>query len=133
MKPIRLMLIGLGRWSRFWNADIQNNKLYKITALVGRRPLVNIREVASEFGLRESVAFNDLEAAIQQTKPAAALILVPPAEHYAVAMMCIAEGIHVISEKPLANSMAEALELYQATLQRNLQFMVAQDYRWQPP
>ena len=132
MEPIKIMVIGLGQWGQLWVEDILSLPLYKIVALVDTN-IGNINTTCSKFKLDKEIGFLDPVKGIETTKPNAALVVVPPEAHFSIAMQCIEHDLHVLSEKPLANNMDEALAIREAVLNRKVKFMVSQDYRWQPP
>jgi predicted dehydrogenase len=65
-----------------------------------------VRQVATELGVR---AFDTLEQLVDECD--ALTIAVPTPAHYAVAKVALAKGRHLLIEKPLATSLAEADEL----------------------
>jgi len=132
MKPIRMLVIGLGQLGTVWIENIIADPRYEVTAVVDTNE-ERIHQACSKFALDEKIAFTSLEKGISETDLDAALIVVPPQFHYSTAKLCIENKLHILSEKPLANSMGEALSIKNLSDQQNIWFMVSQDYRWQPP
>jgi len=132
MKPIRMLVIGLGQLGTVWIENIIADPRYEVTAVVDTNE-ERIHQTCSKFALDEKIAFTSLEKGISETDLDAALIVVPPQFHYSTAKLCIENKLHILSEKPLANSMGEALSIKKLSDQQNILFMVSQDYRWQPP
>ena len=132
MKPIRMLVIGLGQLGTVWIENIIADPRYEVTAVVDTNE-ERIHQTCSKFALDEKSAFTSLEKGISETDLDAALIVVPPQFHYSTAKLCIENKLHILSEKPLANSMGEALSIKKLSEQQNVLFMVSQDYRWQPP
>lgn len=62
----------------------------------------------------------------------AVVIATPNFTHREIALACIAEGKHVMAEKPLGVSAAEAVEMYQAAKAKNVRHMTAFTYRFAP-
>jgi predicted dehydrogenase len=56
----------------------------------------------------------------------------PPAAHHAVALAAFEHGAHVLSEKPLATSMAEAREMVAAADRAGKLLMISQNRRYMP-
>ena len=56
----------------------------------------------------------------------------PPAAHHAVALAALEHGAHVLTEKPLATSMAEAREMIAAADRAGKLLMVSQNRRYMP-
>jgi predicted dehydrogenase len=67
------------------------------------------KEVAD--GLGGIPAFNDHKAMLENTELDLVYVAVPPKFHHAVASDVLAKGIHILCEKPLANSVEEAASL----------------------
>ena len=132
MKPIRMLVIGLGQLGTVWIENIIADPRYEVTAVVDTNE-ERIHQTCSKFALDEKIAFTSLEKGISETDLDAALIVVPPQFHYSTAKICIENKLQILSEKPLANSMGEALSIKKLSEQQNVLFMVSQDYRWQPP
>ena len=66
---------------------------------------------AAEFGLSDAVTGTDLETVLAATKPDFLFDVVIPAARRNVVAIGLKHGCHVLSEKPMAASMAEAQEL----------------------
>ena len=89
--------------------------------------------------LNPTRAYADIDALIdaEMGRPAAermALITVatPNYLHYAMALKLVQAGFHVICEKPVTTTVAEAAELARAVLQGNTVFAVAHTYTGYP-
>lgn len=85
---------------------------------------------AQECGVPE--AFVDLDAAIQKTGARAVTIASPPHTHAELALKAIAHGCHVLCEKPMANSLAEAESMLQAAEQAGVTHLIGHQFRWSP-
>ena len=133
MKKIRIITIGFGRWGQMWFQNLKKDSNYEIVGIVCRHPYkienINIKES----NIPKSLFFTSLEEALKKTNADAALLVVPPEIHFSIAMQCMEAGLHILSEKPLAVNMKEAIILSQTARQYNRHFMISQDYRWQPP
>jgi len=64
-----------------------------------------IRPVGEQFGVPW---FTDVEAMLDTAEPDAVYIASPPAAHLAQTRACAVRGIHVLCEKPLAHTVADA-------------------------
>ena len=132
MNKLHIMVVGLGSWGQQWVEDILTDPNYKIVAIIDKED-DKVEQVISKFKLDKNIGFKDIQEASMIAQPEAALIAVPPAAHFPVAMHCLENKHHILSEKPLANNMEEAQVLEQEYQKQGMQFMVSQDYRWQPP
>jgi predicted dehydrogenase len=132
LKPIRMSVIGLGQLGLVWIENLLADPRYEVSAIIDTDE-ERIHQACSKFDLNEKIAFTSLEKGISDTKLDAALIVVPPQFHYSTAKYCIENKLQILSEKPLACSMGEALSIKKLCNQQKILFMVSQDYRWQPP
>lgn len=127
-----MIVVGLGQLGVLWIENILADQRYEISAIIDIDK-ERVHQTCSKFGLDKKIAFSSLEKGILETNPDAALIVVPPQFHYTTAKFCIEKKLHILSEKPLANNMGEALSIKKLSDQQKILFMVSQDYRWQPP
>jgi predicted dehydrogenase len=116
-KPAGLVLVGCGR--------ISASHLHAIAELPGDYQLVAAVDpdiaragaAAAPFGAQ---AFTSLDEALALPGPTCALLCTPNAEHAAQAMACLKAGKHVLVEKPLAETGAEARELAEEAARQGL-------------
>ena len=66
------------------------------------------RRYAEHYGLASSLLFDDLATMLDRVKPDAVAAFGPTSDHLAVVEACAPRRIHVMVEKPLALSLAEA-------------------------
>lgn len=65
-------------------------------------------------------------------KPDAVSIAAPTELHHQVALQCIARGVHVLVEKPIASTVAEGQEIVMAARRANVTLMVGHVERFNP-
>ncbi len=109
-QKIRIVLVGCGSMSGAWLDAAQKSALAEIVGLVD---IVeeNARKKAYEFHLEHALISNDVESVLKQTAPHAVFNCTIPEAHYDVTMRALKNGCHVLSEKPLADSMEQAREM----------------------
>ena len=69
---------------------------------------------------------------LREHEPDIVVNVTPPAAHHAVALAALEHGAHVLTEKPLATSMAEAHEMIAAADRAGKLLMVSQNRRYLP-
>lgn len=104
---------------------------YQIVGLVDLDPTVAMKR-REEFGLPDAVVGTDLREVLAKTGAQVVFNCTIPGAHFAVTMESFRAGCHVLTEKPLANSLAEARKMIAESERRNLLFAVLQNYRYQP-
>jgi predicted dehydrogenase len=92
---------------------------------------------AQELGIADDRAYGSFEAmakaeAMRADGIEAVSIVTPNHMHFAVAKLFLEAGVHVICEKPLATSVAEAEELVALVKKTGKVFMVAYNYTGYP-
>ena len=128
---IRTVLVGCGNMSGVW---LEGALALPQVEIVG---LVDVVEAAAQkkavqYQLAQAVIGADLHAVLQQTTPDAVFNCTIPEAHYTVTMQALAHGCHVLSEKPLADSMAQAQEMVDAAYKAGKIFAVIQNRRYEP-
>jgi len=105
MKPVRIGVVGVGSWG-------SNHARILATApeshLIGFHDIDGTRAAAAaeRFG---GACYDDLGALLEEAE--AVSITVPTTAHLAVAREALRRGVHVLVEKPIASTPAEAEEL----------------------
>lgn len=128
--PVKVGVVGVGvlgsHHVRLWK-DIEN--LTKKVKLVGvydidKHKTINI---ANKY---ECKAFLSLEELADKCQ--AATVATPTSSHYEVGIYLLKRGLHLLIEKPLTTSMAEAEELIRLATQKNLILQVGHVERFNP-
>jgi len=79
---------------------------------------------------RDCAASTDLVATLRRTRPEFVVDLTVPEAHCAVTCTALRTGCHVIGEKPMASSMAEARKMVRTAEKTRRMYMVSQSRRW---
>jgi predicted dehydrogenase len=130
-RPLTVAVVGCGGISGAWFKPAVTIPGLKITGLVdiNRDSAAKRRD---EFNLKDAVIDTDLKAVLRHTKPDMVFNLTIPAAHMDVTLAALARGCHVFSEKPLADSMANAHRMVQAAAKARRIFAVMQNRRFDP-
>ena len=107
---LRAALIGCGNMSRAW---LQAAAKIDELEIVGLADLDATRAAgrASEFGLDEAVIAQDIDTLIARAKPDLLFDVVVPAARHRVVAAGLSAGCHVLSEKPMAETLDDARDL----------------------
>ena len=107
-RPLRFVLVGTGGMGKYWCSDVfpHLSRLGKgeVVAAVDIVPehLVNAQEFLD---LPQERCYTDLARALDENEADAITVVVPPAHHEAVIDAALAHDLHILSEKPIADSM----------------------------
>ena len=128
MPKLRAIVVGAGGISRAWFPPLEAEKV-EVAAVVD---LARDRaEAAIEtYALGRAVASDDLARTLRQVPADFAVDLTTPEAHGAVTCAALKAGLHVIGEKPMASSMAEARRMVRAADRAGRLYMVSQSRRW---
>lgn len=111
---LRAVLCGCGAMARGWVkaivADPDLRSAIRIVGLVDVKPEIAVA-LATAFDLEEVVVGSDLDAVLAQTTPDILFDIVVPAARRDVVATGFRHGCHVLSEKPMAASLAAGREL----------------------
>lgn len=105
MKPLRLAVIGGGHLGQIHLRLARENSGFRVVAVCDPQPLVQQR-VIREFDLRAVSSWNKIAGDFD-----AAVIATPTSSHFEVASALIPLGVHLLVEKPLAATAAEAASI----------------------
>lgn len=129
---VRLIHAGLGGWGGNWaRTVIPSVGEVEIAAVVDPDPATR-RTVAADIGLPQVHGFGSLDAALAAVEADAVLITSPVGTHVPLALTALDAGKHVLVEKPLADTVAQALPAVQRAEETGLLLQVSQNYRHYP-
>ncbi|HEX8429821.1 MAG TPA: Gfo/Idh/MocA family oxidoreductase, partial [Longimicrobium sp.] len=128
-RPVRVGVIGTSAWTeRMYLAALASDPGAEVVALCGRRE-DHAREVARRFGIGR--VFTDHRAMIAGDVDAV-VVAAPDDEHHAMTMDALAAGLHVLCEKPLARTAADAREMWRRADEAGVVHMTMFTLRWLP-
>lgn len=128
----KLIIIGLGLFGKGWIETALKSSEWQVAGIVDSNSDV-LKENCRQFGISEKISFTNVDEAFDNIKANAVIVAVPPKFHKGIVEKAISYNLHVLKEKPLADSLDEAKSLVKlAQKNENLVFMVSQNYRWRP-
>jgi len=127
----RIIQVGVGGMGVPWTDRVAESDEWEAAAYVDTNP-ANLKAAAKRHRMPKSCCFANLDEALGQAKADALLDVTPQQSRRGVCEAAFKAGLHVMSEKPLADSLknAKAIVAYAAKCRRT--YMVAQNYRYQP-
>jgi len=129
MEPVKIGIIGAGMaWEKLHWPAFQRLRDHFAIAAVCDRDINKARLAANQIGLGNDKAFDSYQKMLNTVDVEAVDIMVPIDQTYEVAKDVIAHNKHIIVEKPLAASPADAKDLIKSG--KKLKIMVAENYRY---
>jgi predicted dehydrogenase len=126
MTRVRLAVVGVGHLGRIHARLAAGLSDIDLAAVVDSRPEVR-QTVAAETGSRPVADYRDIIGEVD-----AAVIATPTVAHHRVASDLIRGGLHVLVEKPITQTLAEADELVQLARRRQVFLQVGHVERFNP-
>jgi predicted dehydrogenase len=125
---MRIAIIGMGIRGQMYARTVQQNPA---AVLVGVADINN--DTARQAAARYQVpSFSDVEQMLDETHPDALIIATPDFAHRAPALAAAARRIHLLIEKPLATTTADATAIVEAVERAGVTCQVAFENRWNP-
>lgn len=124
----KILQIGCGAISSAWLSSLVKRDDVEICGLVDINR-DSALEKASDFNLLCHV-FSDVKEAIAVTKPNIAIDNIIPSKRLWLAELCLSFGLHVFSEKPLADDINNAKQIIRLSDKYKREFFVMQNRRY---
>ena len=116
-----------------WRANATTNSPdFDVVAVVDINPIV-LNEAGEELKIPPERRFNDLRMALRHVEADAVLTVTPPAVHVQHAKLAFKHGLHLLTEKPIADSLKNAKLMTKLAADAGRQLVVAQNYRFSAP
>ena len=127
---MKYALIGCGRIARNHMIAAHTNSL-ELAALCDLNP-DNMKSLleASAFAGTVTQFYTDYKKMLQEVQPELVAIATDSGAHAAIALDCIRAGCHVIIEKPIAMSVAEARDIIHAAEEQNVKVAACHQNRF---
>lgn len=126
MTKLKFALIGTGGIAQTYAQAFQTSEFCKLIAVADVRLDVS-KAFAEPFGAK---AFDNYRTLAEQTLPDAVIIATPPDSHPEIASFFMRKGVHVLCEKPLCLSVAEAHAMIEEAAAQNVVFTMATKFRY---
>lgn len=129
-KRFRIVLAGCGSMAKKWVNYALSRKDTEIVGCVDIQ-LESAEKMSAEFALG-CPAFTDLAEALRQTNANLVFDVTIPEAHKQVVTTAIAHGCNVIGEKPIATTLADAIEVERLVREAGRSYTVMQNRRFDP-
>ena len=126
-KAVRFGVIGLGIMGQEHARVIKSNPLLKLAGATDAQ--ASGRKVAADLGCKW---FDSAEGMVRSGDVDAVVIATPHWQHAEIAVSALKAGLHVLCEKPLSVTVAQADEVLKAAEQSRGMFVVVHQKRFEP-
>ena len=128
-KRIRIAVIGTGFGARIQVPAFIASGRFEVLALVGRRA-DQTRRLAERLGMAR--ALTSVDQALALPGLVAVSVATPPDTHAEYAIAAARAGKHVLCEKPMARTLAEAVAMREAAAAAGIVAMIDHEFRFDP-
>lgn len=129
---MKFIHVGVGGFGNCWVRVLKENKDAEVVALVDVNDEA-LRKACEFGGYSKDICFKSLEDALKQVKADAVVSSTPPTFHKHDVVTAMKAGLDVISEKPMADTLASCKAMVKAAKETGRLYMVSQNYRYSPP
>jgi predicted dehydrogenase len=130
--PLRILQVGMGGWGRSWAEELlKHPDLCRTAGYVDVEPEM-LRLLRRDVGISERSCCASLAEAVSATDAEAVLVTTALPGHAPVAIEALEAGLHVLVEKPIAPTVADARRMIEAARKAGRTLMVSQNYRFYP-
>jgi predicted dehydrogenase len=105
--PVKLGIVGLGRWAKVLTRAAEKSDEFKIVSAYSRSEEKR-QSFEAEFGIK---AVPDLASMLEDRSVEGVILTVPNEQHLPVAAEVARAGKHVYTEKPIASTLEEGLQI----------------------
>src|SRR6476660_5128824 len=103
MDKLRLVQCGVGGMGQTWRRQATGDSPdFDLVAIVDISPAA-LAEAGEELKIPENRQFKTLQRALSKVEADAVLTVTPPAVHVQHAKLAFSRGLHLMTEKPIAN------------------------------
>lgn len=126
---LRTVLVGCGGITRAWLDHVTTRDDVELVGLVDIDP-AQAQRVQAAYGLETAQIGSDLTAMLDALRPDVVFDCTIPPAHADVAVTALAHGCHVLGEKPMATSLADARRICDAAAAAGKLHAVIQNRRY---
>ena len=128
---MRFIHVGVGGFGAVWVDCLAKNKKAMVVGLVDISEDA-LKQVCDDRGYSHAVCFPTLKEALRHVEADAVVVTTPPAFHKQDVVTAMKAGLDAISEKPMADSMANCKAMLRTAKETGRTYVVSQNYRYSP-
>ena len=130
-EKLRAVVVGCGGIVNAWLGTSTVKEEVEVVGLVDLRREA-AEQKAQQHGLTGALVTTDLDEALHKMQPQAVFNCTVPEAHCPVTLAALEHGCHVLTEKPLADTMANARRMVEAARRAGRTMAVIQNRRYIP-
>jgi len=128
---LKAIHVGCGGFGRRWVQVLGARPPVEVAALVDIDRAV-LQEAAKKLSVPKERCFASVDKALRAVRADLLINVTPPVVHKPIALKAFRAGLHVLTEKPLADTPANCRAMVVAAARYRKKLMVSQNYRFRP-
>lgn len=129
----KVIQVGTGGWgaawcSRFLPPNIADGRI-EVVAAVDTNPDV-LANAQTHLGLSADKCYTDLDRALRESPADFVTVVVPPASHESIIHAALEHGLHILSEKPIADTMEASARILKEAAAAGKKMAVTMSHRF---
>lgn len=127
---VRVGMVGTSWWSDWMHLpSLASHDAVELAAICGRRE-EPAQQMAEKFNIPK--VYTDYRQMIDEVPLDAVAMATPDDTHFDIAMAVLDKGLHFLSEKPIANTLAEAEAIAAKAEEKGVRHLTLFSWRWAP-
>jgi predicted dehydrogenase len=132
-EPLRYIIVGTGGFGAYWCREVLPRLARMGKAIPAAAVDLNsaaLKNAQEHLGLPAERCYSDLERALGENRADFVIVVVSPAHHEAVVDAALARGLHILSEKPIADTMAGCARIHHKVKAAGRKMAVTMSHRF---
>jgi predicted dehydrogenase len=129
---VRFIQVGVGGFGGVWVKVLKENPAAQVVAMVDVSKEA-LAKACADGDYEPGICFSSLGRALKRVEADAIVSCTPPRFHKHDVVMALRAGLHAISEKPMADSLANCKAMLKTAIATGKTYTVSQNYRYGGP
>lgn len=130
-QPVRLAVAGISHGHNAWILGRKNDAAVQLVGIYETNKEL-VKKMMDKFHLDPALFYDDMNTMLEKTKPEGVLGFGTTLQHLGVVEACAPKGIHVMVEKPLATTVADAEKMLALARKHQILLLTNFETSWYP-
>ena len=130
-QPVRLAVAGISHGHNAWILGRKNDAAVQLVGIYETNKEL-VKKMMDKFHLDPALFYDDMNTMLEKTKPEGVLGFGTTLQHLGVVEACAPKGIHVMVEKPLATTVADAEKMIALARKHQILLLTNFETSWYP-
>jgi len=130
-QTVRLAVAGISHGHNAWILGRKNDTAVQLVGIFETNQVL-VKKMMDKYHLAPSLFYNDLNKMLDEVKPDGVLGFGTTLQHLSVAEACAPKGIHVMVEKPMATTVADAENMVALANKHKILLLTNYETSWYP-